>query len=111
MTMHAIWLWLWLWLYTGSWFGLHRIAWLLITAGLAADWLLGRSTNPRLRSVAGALSQLLFKVLTALHLDAIPIFGPLIVSIFNAIATPEGKVTTKRAELPTPAQSGPPKLT
>lgn len=73
------------WLYTGSTFGIHRIAWVGLTSLALIEALLGRSKNPQLRSVASAVALAIDKTLEVTRIAAIPIVGPLVSNVMKAI--------------------------
>lgn len=73
------------WLYTGSTFGVHRIAWVGLTSLALVEALLGRSKNPQLRSVASAVALAIDKTLEITRIAAIPVVGPLVSNVMKAI--------------------------
>ena len=73
------------WLYTGSWLGVHRVAWAGLTALAMLEGVLGRSKNPQLRSVASALALAIQKTLEVTRIAAIPVVGPLVVNVLKTV--------------------------
>jgi len=62
--------------------------WFLIVAGLfaVAEWLLGRSKNPQLRSVAAVIAKGMSVLVQRLYIVKIPVVGALLVNVLEAIA-------------------------
>lgn len=73
------------WLYTGSWLGLHRVAWVGLGALAGIEAALGKSKNPRLRSLASIVSVAIQKVLEVTKISAIPIVGPIVVDVLKVV--------------------------
>lgn len=73
------------WLYTGSIFGIHRIAWVGLTALAVLEAVLGRAKNPQLRSVASAVALAIQKTLEVTRIAAIPVIGPLVTNVMKAV--------------------------
>lgn len=73
------------WLYTGSWLGIHRVAWLGLVALSAVELALGKSKNPSLRSVASAIALAIQKTLEVTKVSAIPVVGPLVVNVLKTV--------------------------
>ena len=73
------------WLKHESWFALPRYVWALLTGLAVVENLLGRSKNPRLRSLFAAGATAIAWLLAKTRIAAIPVAGPLIVSVLGAI--------------------------
>jgi hypothetical protein len=106
------------WLYTGSWLGIHRVAWAGLTAMAIVELFLGRSKNPQLRSVASAIALAIQKTLEVTKISSIPVVGPLVVNVLKTVdgdATPmlgmmgRPRVTGTTKALDQPPPPEPPK--
>ena len=95
------------WLYTGSFLGIHRVAWAIMTAGLGAELLLGKSKNPQLRSITSAVATAIEGLVTMTGIAKIPLVGPLVVNVLKAVDGSAG-VTPAPAPAAQPAASPPP---
>lgn len=73
------------WLYTGSFLGIHRVAWAGLTVLALLEMVLGRSKNPQLRSVASAVALALQKTAEMTRIAMIPVVGPLVLNVLKAI--------------------------
>jgi hypothetical protein len=79
------------WLKAPSILGLPRWGIGLFVLGFLVEYLLGRSKNPRFRSIAVSLANFLKLVITGSGLSRIPGLGGVLVSVLNAIA-PSGEL-------------------
>lgn len=73
------------WLYTGSFLGIHRVAWVGLTALALLELVLGRSKNPQLRSLASAVALALQKGVELSRIALIPVVGPLVTNVLKVI--------------------------
>lgn len=101
------------WLYTGSFLGIHRVAWAGLTVLALLEMVLGRSKNPQLRSVASAVALALQKTAEMTRISIIPVVGPLVVSVLktidgDALVTPAPAPTSQPSASP-PPPTDPPK--
>ena len=74
------------WLAQPSLLGGPRYMWALLTLLALAEYALGRSKNPRLRSLASAIATALDKLAIAMRVAMIPIVGPVIVTALNSLS-------------------------
>lgn len=95
------------WLYTGSFLGIHRVAWVGLTALALLEMALGKSKNPQLRSVASAIALALQKTVELTRISMIPVVGPLVTSVLKAIDG-DALVTPAPASTSQPSASPPP---
>ena len=100
------------WLYTGSWLGIHRVAWAGLSAMAIVELILGKSKNPQLRSVASAVALAIQKALEVTKMSAIPVVGPLVVNVLKTVdgdSSPMlGMMGKPRAKEPPPPSTLPP---
>lgn len=100
------------WLYTGSWLGLHRVAWAGLTALALTEAVLGKSKNPQLRSLASAVAVAIQKVLELTRISLIPVVGPLVVNVLKVVDSDEapklGMMGKPRVSTSMPATDLPP---
>jgi hypothetical protein len=94
------------WLYTGSFLGIHRVAWAIMSLGLAAELLLGKSKNPQLRSITSAVATAVEGLVTMTGLAKLPLVGPLAISVLKAVDGSAGVVAAPVTSQP--AASPPP---
>lgn len=73
------------WFKHDSWFALPRYVWALLTGLALVENLLGRSKNPRVRSVFAALATVINWFVEKSRIAAIPVFGAIIVNVLRAI--------------------------
>jgi hypothetical protein len=101
------------WLYTGSFLGIHRVAWVGLTVLALLEMVLGRSKNPQLRSVASAVALAMQKAVELTRIAMIPVVGPLVTSVLKAIdgdaLVPEAPMPTSQPSASPPPPSDPPK--
>jgi hypothetical protein len=71
------------WLQHASAGGLPRGTWVMLALLMAAEWALGRSRDPRLRSLAASVAAAVGKLLALARVDAIPVAGPLVLALFR----------------------------
>lgn len=70
----------------GDWLGIPHVYWLGALALVTLEWALGKSSNPRLRSVASIVSLSLQKLLQVAMFGRIPIVGPVVVGLLGALS-------------------------
>ena len=87
------------WLYTGSFLGIHRVAWAGLTVLALLEMVLGKSKNPQLRSVASAVALALQKTAEMTRISVIPVVGPLVLNVLKAI---DGDALAAPVVAPTP---------
>jgi hypothetical protein len=73
------------WFKHDSWFAIPRYVWALLTALAVVENLLGRSKNPRLRSVFAAGAVAMNWLLVKSRVALIPVAGLIIVNVLRAI--------------------------
>lgn len=73
------------WLKRDSFFALPRYVWILLLALAGVENLLGRSKNPRVRSLFAAGATALNWFVEKTRIAAIPVAGPIIVNVLRAI--------------------------
>lgn len=103
------------WLYTGSWLGIHRVAWLGLVTLSTIELALGKSKNPSLRSAASAIALAIQKTLEITKMSAIPVVGPLVVNVLKTVdgdSSPMlgmmGKPVTSKPAVSPPPPTDPP---
>lgn len=74
------------WLKDLSGWGIPHWTLVLIGVIVVAEWALGRSSNPSLRSIAAVLATLLRFLVVRSRLSLIPLIGPLLVYVLEAIS-------------------------
>jgi hypothetical protein len=98
------------WLYTGSFLGIHRVAWAIMSLGLGAELLLGKSKNPQLRSITSAVATAIEGLVTAVGIAKLPLVGPLVLNVLKAVDGSAGvapPVTSQSAASPPPPPDPP----
>lgn len=92
------------WLYTGSFLGIHRVAWLGLTVMAVLELALGRSKNPQLRSLASAVALAIQKLVELTRIAMIPVVGPLVMNVLKVV---DGDVAPKLGMMGKPVTSKP----
>lgn len=93
------------WLYTGSWLGIHRVAWAGLGAMTLLELVLGKVKNPQLRSLASAIALAIQKTLEVTKMASIPVVGPLVVNALKVVdgdPTPMMSMSGRKVVEPTP---------
>ena len=85
------------WLKVGSFLGIPRTGWAILTSMTVVDVLCAHSKNPKLNHAAGALALLIQKVLDLFQVSKIPMFGPALFGFLNIV------IGVPAAGLPAPA--------
>lgn len=94
--------------FTGTSFGIPRSYFALATGLLAAEWALGRSKNPRLRSLAATAAAGTQRLLMVAKFGMIPFVGPLLVGLLGAVAgAPPAQPAPAPAPAPDPEKTNP----
>lgn len=83
------------------WGANHQIL-LIVSGGLASDWVLGRSKDPRLRSVASLISTALQSLLTKVGVGRMPIAGPLLIGLVGVMKTGDKPAPPTEPQPPAP---------
>jgi hypothetical protein len=98
------------WFIHNSWFAMPRYVWALLTGLAVLENLLGRSKNPRLRSVFAAIAAALNWFLEKTRIASIPVAGPIIVNILRAITGDRNAngIPDDQETPPSPPGAGPP---
>lgn len=69
-----------------SQFGAPRFLWAALTMLALVEWALGRSKNPRARSLAAAVATVLRFLVVKTRLSLVPVVGPLLVAALEYVA-------------------------
>ena len=77
------------WLHAVSVFGFPRYVVLLVLAGFLVEGVLGRSKNPRFRSLASSVGTLLIFIVRP-ALVRVPALGPVISGVIDVLVPPAG---------------------
>lgn len=77
------------WLHASSVFGFPRYVVLLVLAGFVVEGLLGRSKNPRFRSLASSVGTLLLFIMRPVFVR-VPVLGPVISGVIEVLTPPAG---------------------
>jgi hypothetical protein len=104
------------WFQTGSLLGIPRTGWAVLSALVGVDVVCAHLKNPRLNHAAGVVALLIQKVMDALRISSIPVFGSGISAFLDIIigapavsVTPPTSATSPTSETPTPVPPGRPK--
>jgi hypothetical protein len=99
------------WFLHDSWFSMPRYVWALLTGLAIVENVLGHSKNPRLRSVAAVAAQALTWLIEKSRVSAIPVAGPMIVTVLRAITGDKngnGIPDDQETPIPPPGAGPPP---
>ncbi len=72
--------------FSQSYYGGPVWLWVALVVLAFVEWLLGRSKNPRARSLAAMVANALRVVFTRLRVKSIPVVGPLVIGVFEFVS-------------------------
>lgn len=99
-TLHSLWLQAAAWLHVQSALGVSRLTVALTIVLMVVDWRLGRSADPRLRSIAASLAAFLKAFGQRLNLDRLPIIGQVFGQLMDFISVPPAPAAGPAGPLP-----------